>query len=296
MEETKKCPFCGEEILAAAKKCKHCGEFFLSKNKKGCMRKLVLLLVFILFSAQTCLSAYVYKTEKLENGKIVRYCRFESGKIGFCTAQDEENFNYLTPEQRRELNKMFERIENNTRQQKEARTAIINKEIPFISDMNKKEQELVSEISAIDKKAKYGVVVNDEKLKLLNFQSSVIMNLFSTGLYDVTGTGERTNLNLLSDKFFQIYTGYTSGDITSEEYNQINSQLKEQANVFYDVYSRAMSLNMAPSMRFDFWVAAQIETIRKSKIKPSAAIKNSSKNFIKGVIKDFASPYGLVVD
>lgn len=33
MEETKRCPYCGEEILAVAKKCKHCGEWIEQKTK-----------------------------------------------------------------------------------------------------------------------------------------------------------------------------------------------------------------------------------------------------------------------
>ena len=40
MEETKRCPYCGEEILAIAKKCKHCGEWLETKEpekeKKAC--------------------------------------------------------------------------------------------------------------------------------------------------------------------------------------------------------------------------------------------------------------------
>ena len=34
-QETKRCPYCGEEILAVAKKCKHCGEW-LEKKKVHC--------------------------------------------------------------------------------------------------------------------------------------------------------------------------------------------------------------------------------------------------------------------
>lgn len=34
MEETKRCPYCGEEILAVAKKCKYCGEWLDKEEPK----------------------------------------------------------------------------------------------------------------------------------------------------------------------------------------------------------------------------------------------------------------------
>jgi hypothetical protein len=39
--DTKRCPYCGEEILAVAKKCKHCGEMLEKEEPLGCGGRIV---------------------------------------------------------------------------------------------------------------------------------------------------------------------------------------------------------------------------------------------------------------
>ena len=41
MEETKRCPYCGEEILAVARKCKHCGEWLDKEEPKKEEKKMM---------------------------------------------------------------------------------------------------------------------------------------------------------------------------------------------------------------------------------------------------------------
>lgn len=39
MEQTMKCPFCGEEIMAMTKKCSHCGEMLVDSSKTASMQQ-----------------------------------------------------------------------------------------------------------------------------------------------------------------------------------------------------------------------------------------------------------------
>ena len=70
MEETKKCPYCGEEILAAAKKCKHCGEWM--DGKQPCPR----------------LNGMEKQPEKQQEEKVIRYILYciIAFLIGICIA------------------------------------------------------------------------------------------------------------------------------------------------------------------------------------------------------------------
>ena len=61
MNDTKRCPMCGEEILAVAKKCRLCGEYLEEAEKQPVSRKnkivaTVAILVILGVAAAACFS------------------------------------------------------------------------------------------------------------------------------------------------------------------------------------------------------------------------------------------------
>ena len=69
-ENTKKCPFCGEEIMATAKKCRFCGSWLdkVPKEKTLKLAKTIETICGIVFFALGLIGAAVYYLYVLEEG------------------------------------------------------------------------------------------------------------------------------------------------------------------------------------------------------------------------------------
>ena len=64
----------------------------------------------LLLTAQNSIATYVYSTEKLNDGSVIKRCRFDNGKIDYCTEKDamkalevfHNPYKYMTEEQKQE--------------------------------------------------------------------------------------------------------------------------------------------------------------------------------------------------
>lgn len=66
MTETKTCPFCAEEVLAAAKKCKHCGGDLNQQQADRSQMAAVILMILVALVVLYLVSSVILQNDGLK--------------------------------------------------------------------------------------------------------------------------------------------------------------------------------------------------------------------------------------
>lgn len=139
------------------------------------MKRTKLFMLFVLVCATNLpiIAATIVSSEKLPDGSKINWCRFENGKVEYCTLQDSlkdldrlhNPTKYMTDKEKKE----FLKYEEYGQQAK--------KDFPIINKMASLKDTYEQELNKLKSKQRYGVTIDTEKLDLLSFKINLLTRL-----------------------------------------------------------------------------------------------------------------------
>lgn len=162
-----------------------------------------------------------------------------------------------------------------------------SKEFPRIEEVYKKKSTLSKELQTLQNKHSLGISIDEDKLRLVSFQESVVDCLLHQGKPGIGG------LSSIEGKYVEqmknLDVALSSGKITKEEYIEGKTvkltELKSNYSSLMALYDKVMSLSVAPEQtRAYIWVENNYDkkgfsiNNRQSLVNPQLRLPQSIEN------------------
>lgn len=216
---------------------------------------LVAAAAMILITTQTALAVQIYSTEKLNDGTYIRKCRYDNGKIDYCTQKDAlkaiEVFNnpwkYMTPAQKAQWeknNKESAASEEANKKAIQAEKIKFQTEFPVAKKIETTLAGYEKEYKELSRKSGLGLPYDEERfevleskinmLKEIDGDSAEYTNPYVTGYSSLTVSGIQSAYNNLLDKL-------KKNEITQDEFNYLKAKLVINASKLEATYNKVVN-------------------------------------------------------
>lgn len=216
---------------------------------------LVAAAAMILITTQTALAVQIYSTEKLNDGTYIRKCRYDNGKIDYCTQKDAlkaiEVFNnpwkYMTPAQKAQ----WEKNEREAKAREEANKKAVQaeklkfqNEFPIARKIETTLSGYEKEYKELSRKSGLGLPYDEERFEVLESKINILKELdgegaeytnpYVTGYSSLTVSGIQNAYNNLLDKL-------KKKEITQDEFNYLKAKLVINAGQLEASYNKVVN-------------------------------------------------------
>lgn len=215
------------------------------------MNKSAKLLIAFLLTTQMVMAVQVYSTEKLNDGTYIRKCRYDNGRIDYCTQKDAlkaiEVFNnpwkYMTPAQKAQWEKNNKEAQQRDEANKKAvqsEKIKFQNEFPIAKKVETTLSEYEKEYNELLRKSNLGLPYDEKRFEILESKINVLNELETSANPYVLGY-DALSISDMQTSYNNLLNKLSKKEITPDEFNYLKAKLVINAGKLETTYNKVLN-------------------------------------------------------
>ncbi|MEI8129750.1 MAG: hypothetical protein WCG95_09075 [bacterium] len=217
--------------------------------------------IMLLGIGAAVLANEVLQSTKLNDGTYIRMCRFNNGRIDYCTVEDAKNAIRMVNNPNLLLSKA--ELAN-----KKAMQAKIANDFPIVNIIPDTLNGYKKELNQLQDKMRLDISVDSAKISLLRYKISILDEMAGDFMTYYNGEDNKTMSGAfgLSSKYESLINALNSKDITQGEYTEAKLKLIKTSEDLTYLHSKLLALNVTPEDNNSCWIGHNLPNANQDDI------------------------------